>query len=216
LTAHPAVKDSLVALDCSEVSIYNYEPLDNQDIAKVLSHLPQTLRSLNLAGFNISRSHLPYLRDACRQLEELSVGGELTVSDLEDVILGSGHAFDDMHGEDSPPLAGKYGAIMGPMEDAVALCMLKKRLNSVTPQSQRDRTVSGSTLRYLDLSSMTRSEQAKIAKSVLQSAQSMPLEIIELSGIYHEEIGTLKKIVGAVGWRCKWIGSRSWIERREK
>jgi hypothetical protein len=63
---------------------------------------------------------------------------------------------------------------------------------------------------------MTRVEQAKIAKSVLLGAQSMPLEIIELSGIYHEDLGTLKKVVGAAGWRCKWIGSRFWIERRGK
>jgi hypothetical protein len=216
LTTHPAVKDSLVALDCSEVSIYNYEPLDNQDIAKILSHLPQTLRSLNLTGFNISRSHLPYLRDACKQLEELSVGGELTVSDLEHVILGRGHTFDEMHGGDFSPSTGKCETIMGPMEDAVALCRLKKRLNSVAPRSPRDRKLSRSRLRYLDLSSMTRVEQAKISKSVLLGAQSMPLEIIELSGIYHEDLGTLKKVVGAVGWRCKWIGSRFWIERRGK
>ena len=216
LTTHPAVKDSLVVLDCSGVSIYNYEPLDNQDITNILSYLPQTLRSLNLAGSNISRSHLPYLRDACRQLEELSVGGELTVSDLEDVILGSGYTFEDMYGEDFSPSAGKYETVMGPMEDAVALCRLKKRLNSVTPRSQRNRKVPGSKLRYLDLSSLARLEQSKIAKSVLLGAQSMPLGIIELSGIYHEDLGTLKKVVGAAGWRCKWIGSRFWIERRGK
>jgi hypothetical protein len=213
LTTHPAVKDSLVALDFSEVSIYNYEPLDNQDITKILSHLPQTLRSLNLAGSNISRSHLPYLRDACRQLEELSVGGELTVSDLEEVVLGGGYTFEDLYGEDFLPSTGKYETIMGPMKDTVALCKLKKRLNSITPRSQRDRTVPGSSVRYLDLSSITRLEQGKIAKSVLLSPQSLPLEIIELSSICHEDFGSLRKIVGAVGWRTKWVGSRFWIER---
>ena len=212
LTTHPAVKDSLVVLDCSGVSIYNYEPLDNQDITNILSYLPQTLRSLNLAGSNISRSHLPYLRDACRQLEELSVGGELTVSDLEDVILGSGYTFEDMYGEDFSPSAGKYETVMGPMEDAVALCRLKKRLNSVTPRSQRNRKVPGSKLRYLDLSSLARLEQSKIARSVLLGAQSMPLGIIELSGICHEDFGSLRRIGGAVGWRAKWVGSRFWIE----
>jgi hypothetical protein len=216
LTTHPAAINSLVALDCSEVSIYNYEPLDNHDISKILSHLPQTLRSLNLAGSSVTRSHLPYLRDACRQLEELSVGGELTVNDLEEVILGSGYTFEDMYGENFPPSMGKYGTIMGPMEDAVALCRLRKRLNSVTLRPQRDRTVTSSRLLYLDLSSMTQLEQANIAKSVLLSAQSMPLGIIELSGIYHEDFGSLRKTIGAVGWRCKWIVSRFWIERREK
>jgi hypothetical protein len=129
------------------------------------------------------------------------------------VILGSGHAFDDMHGEDSPPLTGKYVTVMGPMEYAVSLCRLRKRLHSVIPRSQRDRPVSSSSLRYLDLSTMTGLEQAKIAKSVLLSAQSMPLGIIELSGICHDDFGSLRKISGAVGWRGKWIGSRFWIER---
>jgi hypothetical protein len=41
----------------------------------------------------------------------------------------------------------------------------------------------------------------------------MLLGIIELSGICHENIGSLKKIVGAVGWRVRWVGSRFWIER---
>jgi hypothetical protein len=156
------------------------------------------------------------LRDGCSQLEELSVGGELTVSDLEDVILGGGYTFDEMLGADSPPTMGKYGTIMGPMEDAIALCRLRKRLNSVIPRSQRNRTVSGSRLRYLDLSSMTQLEQAKIAKSVLLSPQSMPLETIELSGICHEDFGSLREMIGAVRWRAKWVGSRFWIERLEK
>jgi len=211
---HPAVKDSLITLLASNVSCSG-QLLREYEVAMILAHAPPTLRTLNLGYSEMNQTHLPYLRKLSGQLEELGVGRNLYLRDVEDIVLSHGYTF---HAEDHNIdawrlLEGEPGceSILGPMKDAVAICKLRRRLHSVSSKLCRRPARIGSKIRYLDVSSIPPQEQGKIKESVLWAEESMPLKIIEISGATKDSM--LPRLCSAVGWRNRWIDGRVWVER---
>ena len=226
LTSHPVVKDSLISLHC-EIDDYSEErgesaELAEEDIQRILEELPVTMRSLHLGGSVMSKAHLPSLKDLCEQgrLEELGIGAGLTMRDIEGVILGSRHEFEEVEGEDEVSLGSisdpKHGfsIVLDPMRQAVAITKLRERIASISP-SQTALMEKKSRLRYLDISRMRMEEIWKISRSVLLGAESIPLETIVINDSAFDltDCKELTKTCASVGWTARGIGKSRWIER---
>jgi len=215
LSTHPTIKNSLVSLQAK--TIPEEQIFSEEDLAKVLANLPPTIKSLNISGSPMTSSHIAYLRPLCPQLKLLDVGSHLRMRDLEEMILGEGFEFtpehDSVNGmEEGGGFESKYESVMQTMENVVAICKLRQRLNSVVPRQDAATRSRRSTLQYLDISSMEIPEQAKIGMSVLLGKES-GLEIIEVEeGV--GRMGGLKELCGAVGWKPRCVGRRCWIERK--
>lgn len=80
LTNHPAAK-SLVYLNLS-MDVKSHELLDSSEVSTLLPVLPSTLRSLNLKGSKMDKSHIPLLLPLTKHLEELGLGRHLEIPDI--------------------------------------------------------------------------------------------------------------------------------------
>ncbi|RDL40139.1 uncharacterized protein BP5553_00118 [Venustampulla echinocandica] len=225
MNRNPSIFEGLMVLDLSRQWTLPLESPD--DISGVLYQLPPSLRSLNLRNCSMEPSHLDIIREQCPKLMELSIGTGIRLHDLESTILPP-HIekhHDDQYGEnsnsddsqdDSPAIDALYGTILGPMGRAVALCKLRKRLNSVSVNRSGNMhhkfRMSG--LQYLDIRSLPIEEQRKIRTSILLGQHSQPLGIIQISGSEFFEDGMLHRLCSAVGWRFCWRGGRAWIARK--
>jgi hypothetical protein len=216
LTKHAAIKHSLVTLLASGVS-YNGQLLAERDVTLILSNIPHTLRALHLGYSQMNRKHLPYLRKLSQQLEELGVGRDLYLRDIEHIFMSCRYTFnaEDRNGEAWRALEAepRYESILGPAKDAVTICRLKHRLHSISPKSCTRCICSVPKIRYLDMSSMPPQEQEKLKQSVLWSGKSMPLAVIEFSGIKNKS-NLSPGLCGAVGWQTGISGERYWVERK--
>jgi len=214
LISHPAVKDSLGVLKAGYIA--DEAPLSERQINTFLSQAPRTLRSLDLSMSNMGPSNIPHLQKMCGQLEELSVGRNLDVYDIESMLLHPAHEFQDEYRscpkQEPTKEEAKHEAILEPMKHAIALCRLRHRLNSVA-ESDKRRHTRASTLRYLNLSSIPAQEQGQIKQSVLLGRQTAPLEVVELANIPWEDFQVLPRLCAAVGWREQWEDKRVWVER---
>ncbi|KAH6682999.1 hypothetical protein B0J14DRAFT_574837 [Halenospora varia] len=190
--------------------------------ASVVDQLPKSLRSLDLGAMVVTASEVQKLMDRCEGLEELALGVGLTMRDVETMILPSGVEFEQ---DESPLNIGyegeqyfdnKYHNVLEPMAKSVAICKLRRRLNSVVVKSKtgNEQESRRSRLRYLDVRNMVIEEQQKIRTSVLLAEQSSPLEIIEISEYVHLQDELLEKVCGAVGWRVCHGGRSCWLERK--
>jgi hypothetical protein len=81
LSTHPAVKDTLVYLNLA-MDVKSHEMLSSAHITSLLPTLPSSLRSLNLKGSKVDRSHIPLLLPLTKHIEELGLGRHLELSDL--------------------------------------------------------------------------------------------------------------------------------------
>lgn len=216
LVCHPAITQSLATLLASGVS-YSGQLLAERDVALILSNIPPTLRSLNLGYSQMNRSHLPYLQKLSQQLEELGVGRDLYLQDIEQIFMSCRYKFDaeDRNIEAWKALEAepRHESIFGPARDAVTVCRLKQRLRSVLPKSCSRSSCIVPSIRYLDMSSIPPQEQEKLKQSVLWSGRSMPLTVIEFSGIKIKH-NLSPELCRAVGWRADCTSGRYWVVRQ--
>ncbi|KAG9234562.1 hypothetical protein BJ875DRAFT_9235 [Amylocarpus encephaloides] len=220
MASNPETFEELVMLDLKgnwEVPRLESE----EDITKLISSLPASLRSLNLEGFSTCPYHLHLLEKHCPQLEELSIENGIQMEDLESMLLPP-HV---VVGEERRDLAEvetthqpeqnielKHEPILGPMARAVAVCKLRRRLNSVSiDKSSRKRT---SKIRHLRVRGLPYHEQRKLRTSILLGEHSQSLGSIQVS---EEELadGMLDKLCHAVGWKTYRRGRSCWIEREQ-
>ncbi|PVH75863.1 hypothetical protein DL98DRAFT_426740, partial [Cadophora sp. DSE1049] len=216
LVSHPAVKDSLAVLKAGYIA--DGAPLSERQINKFLSQAPRTLRSLDLSMSNMGPSNIPHLQKLCTQLEELSVGQNLDMYDIESILLKPRYDFEDEYrsypARELTKEEAKHEAILEPMRNALAMCRLRRRLDSVTVSDSKDgKKARESMLRYLNLSSIPAEEQGQIKQSVLFGKETGPLEVVEVADIPWEDFGVLGRLCGAVGWREEWEDKRVWVER---
>jgi hypothetical protein len=212
LATHPAANTSLVVLDLTRVRF------NEHDTTIILENLPPTLRSLNLSHSSMSASQVPLLQKLCQHLEELDVGQDLTMDDIERMLMGKGFDFDCA--EEYRPLDGSpnskvtlgHELVLGPMRDAIAVCKLRRRIASVSP-IRSSAGVWRSQVRYLNLSSIADKEQGRIANSVLLGEHSRPLQHVAVAGVKSEDNRVLQKLCGACGWQDKQINELVWVER---
>jgi hypothetical protein len=86
LTTHPAVKDSLVFLNLM-ADPTRYRLLSEEELSYLLPRLPKTLRSLNIGGARINRSHIPLLLPLTRYIEELGLSGaDLSIDEINSLF----------------------------------------------------------------------------------------------------------------------------------
>ena len=164
-------------------------------------------------------SHVSHLRVLARQLEELSIGSNLSMRDMENVLLSPDYwnVNPDVVDEELPAMESKFASVLGPMEKAAALCKLRQRLNSVVLKPAAGQSGNWEelkpSLRYLDISSLALDEQRKIRRSVLLSKETWPLEVIEICERVSFGDEVLPKVCKAVRWDPKWRARRSWLVR---
>jgi hypothetical protein len=213
LVNHPSTKE-LVDLNMEANQGLEHEILSEEDISQFLPWLPPTLKILNLKNSTMTCAHAKLLEGLSMCVEELSVGAHLRFRDIERLLLGTGN----LDGEEEEPTAleeedyvdipSKYQPVLSPVEEAIACCKLRQRINSY-PEATKATSV-----RYLDISSLPVIEQGKISTSALLGPQSRPLEIIEISENIVGRYEALPKLCAAVGWDFKNVGRRCWLRRR--
>lgn len=209
LTSHPSVINSLVTLNAATKPIHEDATLSEEDLAKLLPNLPPTLKTLNLKNSTMTPEHLPALHKLAKQLEELNVGSDLRLGDLEALFLPSTSSTDAEEPR-TPPDEHKPDTVLTPLAQAVAICNLHQRLASL-PTSASARW----SLKTLDISSMSIFQQRKILTSFLLGRHSTPLHRIELSEEVYLMTKSLKNVANAVGWGVEWDGRHCFLVRDE-
>ncbi|RDA93186.1 hypothetical protein CP533_3190 [Ophiocordyceps camponoti-saundersi (nom. inval.)] len=118
IKTHPAAIDSLVFLSLATDSV-NHLLLGKDDVDALLSHLPPTLRSLNLRGSRMDSSHVAALAHLCQSLEELAVGRGLDMNDIQSMFkradgLPSSHSLCYLDISDLDTVIGSASALLAP------------------------------------------------------------------------------------------------------
>jgi hypothetical protein len=87
LTNHPATQ-TLVYLNLS-MDAKSHDMLSADDLTSLLqpSILPPSLRSLNLKGSKMDKTHIPHLLPLTKHLEELGLGRHLELRDIEQLFV---------------------------------------------------------------------------------------------------------------------------------
>ena len=215
LAHHPTAKN-LVYLDLETNPAAENQILTEDDVSGVLSSLPSTLRILNLKNAAMTSEHTPFLQPLGTRLEQLSAGAYMRLRDIEQLLLGPELESEEERETDAPrvedanQVESKYKPTLTPMEQAIAVCKLRQRINSLPLVSSAHKP----SLRYLDISSLPASEQSKIQMSVLLGPQTRPLEVIEISEKAVGRCGDLAKLCAAVGWELKSAEKRAWMRRK--
>ncbi|KKA29099.1 hypothetical protein TD95_002788 [Thielaviopsis punctulata] len=78
---HPSVRDSLVVLNVA-TDATSHQMFNEDQVSKLLTILPRTLRSLNLKGARMAPRHIDQLLPIVPRLEELGIGRGLTMRDV--------------------------------------------------------------------------------------------------------------------------------------
>ncbi|OWP04269.1 hypothetical protein B2J93_9337 [Marssonina coronariae] len=216
LSTHPAVTSSLVVLKAGNIA--DPAPLSEAQVDIIISYAPRTLRSLDLSLSSMGRGNIAQLQLLCCQLEELSLGRNLRMRDVEDMLLRPVFTFQDEYrtsssSDEYTEEACVHACTLEPMRRAIALCKLRRRLDSVCMNVNNRRTAMALTLRYLNVSSLAVEEQGQIKQSVLLGSHTKPLLAIELGEIPWEEWSLLERACCAARWRAERVGKRSWLER---
>jgi hypothetical protein len=213
ISSNSTIFDSLLMLDLQGDDNEVLRLESTKDIAALISHLPTSLRSLNLEGFATCPSHLPLLEKCCPFLEELSIENGIQLEHLEEMILPP-HTIHNEPPQLTTPhediTDSKYHTILEPMAKAVAVCKLRKRLTSVTVTEEKLKT--SSRIKHLRIRKMPSCEQRKLRTSVLLGEYAGVLESVQLG----EKIGgdeMLDVVCRAVGWRIERRGREFWIQR---
>jgi hypothetical protein len=216
LHSHPAVTTTLEFLSIDALT--ETPILSEEDVTSILAHASPTLRCLHLKNSNMSTTHIPNLRRLVGQLEELTVGSHLSMQDLEAIFLSPEQISEAGELQEEAPVESesKYDTMLDPMETAVAICKVRRRINSISSSSSGKGSKGDSRLRALDISSMSTVEQGKIRMSVLLGSQSGVLERIEIAEKVVGRMAVLKRVVKAVGWELMNVGRRCWVGRKMK
>jgi hypothetical protein len=85
LASHPSVISSLEFLSVA-TDFRSHQLFDIDDITQLLAILPRTLKSLSIKGSKMDQVHIPLLRPLMRSLEELSIGRNFTIQDVNQLF----------------------------------------------------------------------------------------------------------------------------------
>lgn len=109
--------------------------------------------------------------------------------------------------------AEQYDNIFALSRESVAPYRLRQRLQSLKMKSRLHSSSTMSKIRYLDISTLGLQEPKKFKDSVLWSQTSMPLEIVELSGVKLGNHGLHLNFCRTIGWREEKTEDRFWVQR---
>lgn len=212
IASHPSIMRSLQVLSLeSRAFSQSQQQTQNPDtLSNLLSYLPSTLKSLNISSLTIQPSNLSQISKLCTHLTELAVGPGLQFRELEQLLVPGLKPHDSHEGlEDESGIASKYIAVLSPIADALAICQLRRRLNSIPAHT----TTNATELRYLDIRRMDADEQRRLKTSVLLGNVCTGLRIIEISESVYLSEERMGRVVGSVGWGVRCRGGRCWVER---
>ncbi|RDW77535.1 hypothetical protein BP6252_05588 [Coleophoma cylindrospora] len=207
IASHPSVQSSLVSFNAETKATLEDAVLDEEDVSKLLASIPKTVKMLNLKHSIMTPDHLPLLQALSNQLDELSVGSDLRLEDIESLFLTPTTSAPAVSTAESPsevrPEAIKASTdpILKSMSQAVAICNIRQRLLSID--------VPGTplwSLKSIDISGMHIFQQRKILTSLLLGDHSLPLTRIAIGEEVYLMCKDLKRVCGAVGWRVEWDG----------
>jgi hypothetical protein len=210
MACHPSITNALEVLNL-EARTFQQAQSQNQnpdDLSNLLSELPSTLKSLNISTSTIHPSNLSSLSRLCTHLTELRIGPGLRLRELEQLLIPGLEPDEFEPEEDGGGIASKYLPVLSSIADAVAVCRLRRRLNTIPPSCR----TSGGKLRYLDIRSMDVEEQRRLKTSVLLGESK--LEIVEFSESVYLTDERMGRVLGSVGWGVRCRGGRCWIERK--
>lgn len=128
LSNHASVKSTLISLKAEVTTEQSI--LSGEDITKILLHTTSTLRLLNLKNSNMNSTHVPYFRRLVSQLEELHIGSQMRLQDIEAVFLNEDAESNQLTDEEPIAVESKYHTVLDSMEEAVSVCKLRYRINS--------------------------------------------------------------------------------------
>jgi len=205
LAIHPAATSTLVSLEAA--TSRDVPSLTEDQVTTILSKVPPRLQSLNLKNSDMTLKHLLIFQRLSNQLTDLTVGSHLHLRDIEALFIPPNELEPEVsHTHPSEARVElKNHTVLGPLEEAVAICKLRSRINSASFSKP------GSTLKYLDLSAMRADEQEKLRTSILFGTD---LEIIEVSGAVGGSFAGLERLWKAVGWEMRSEGRRCWFQQR--
>ncbi|KAF7956113.1 hypothetical protein EAE96_005033 [Botrytis aclada] len=213
VTSHASVKNTLEYLDVS-ADLTVGEEINEKDTERLLKYAPRTIKTLKLRGWKMDSACVAQLRALNQTVEELSIGTGLRMRDLESIFLDTedNESRNEEELLDSSEIDSKYTTVLEPMERAIAITKLRRRISSTPLPTFTDVKHS---LRYLDIRGMTLAEQSKIRSSILLGKQSVALNVIAVNDRLMDREGTLKEICASVGWTVKRDGRRCLLVRRK-
>ncbi|KAF7887986.1 uncharacterized protein EAF01_011140 [Botrytis porri] len=213
ITSHPSVKNTLEYLDAS-ADLTVGEEINEKDTERLLKYAPKTIKTLKLRGWKMDSACVTQLKALNQTVEELSIGTGLRMRDLESIFLETEdhESRNEEEGIDSSEIDSKYTTVLEPMERAIAITKLRRRISN-TPLPLFNGVKHS--LRYLDIRGMTLAEQSKIRSSILLGKQSVALNVIAVNDRLMDREGTLKEICASVGWTVKRDGRRCLLVRRK-
>ncbi|KAI0007959.1 hypothetical protein F4779DRAFT_469858 [Xylariaceae sp. FL0662B] len=93
LAHHPAAKELKFLSLASDAR--SHQLLDENDLTKLIPILPRSLRSLSLRGSKMNASHIDLLRPLTKHLEELAIGRNLKIADIDRLFVPDGDPDDE-------------------------------------------------------------------------------------------------------------------------
>lgn len=130
ITTHPAVIHSIVVLSLATLAS-SHLLLDKTDVDAILPRLPTTLRSLNLKGSRMDRSHLPLLAPLVQHLEELAIGRGIDLADIHRLLYQNNqwipHTLRYLDISDIDTIIGSANAMLGPGSAPLHVIELEER-----------------------------------------------------------------------------------------
>lgn len=140
------------------------------------------------------------------------------MQDVETMLLKPTYYFDDEYRERDTSYElskeeRRHEAVLAPMRNAIALCKLRQRLNSVVLSPHRPTSTRPLSLRYLNIGCLSGDEQGLVKQSVLLGKDTASLRVVELDETEEDEGRVLGRICGAVGWKTSGEARRRWVER---
>ncbi|CAG8983071.1 hypothetical protein HYALB_00006099 [Hymenoscyphus albidus] len=222
MASNPEIFDQLETLHLLYKASHTETPQPDttEDISTIISLLPPTLLSLNLTGIPLSPSHLSLLVHHCPFLEELTLDTGIHLEDLETILLPPHTITGESTFRPPSPLQGpqeeeiesKYNTVLEPMAKAIAICKLRRRINSFSLAPHPPTIGYLSRVRYLCIEAMSRYEQKKLFTLLLLSEFSGCLERIVV-GEWAVADGLFGGVCESVGWRYRRRGRICWVER---
>jgi hypothetical protein len=130
ITTHPSVIQTIVVLSLATLAS-THLLLGKADVDAILPHLPPTLRSLNLKGSRMDRSHLPLLTPLVQHLEELAIGRGIDLADIHRLLYQNQqwipHTLRYLDISDIDTIIGSANAMLGPGSAPLHVIELEER-----------------------------------------------------------------------------------------
>ncbi|KAL1887996.1 hypothetical protein Cpir12675_006347 [Ceratocystis pirilliformis] len=195
---HPSVRETLVVLNVA-TDATSHQMFNEDQVSKLLTILPPTLKSLNLKGSRMGPQHIKQLKSVVAQIEELGIGRGVDIRQVGQLIFPEKKKVDQS--QDRGSAAWDIGSDSGDSDDKSDLVGI------------------GHSLRYIDVSDMystTDLDYLFDKNCRLLDSVSYPLQVIEVSENVAKRMRASYKAVRSHGWAISEEGARCWLVRRNE